>query len=31
MENNEILINEDGINHTWFTRIRIEPDETVTT
>lgn len=30
MEENEILINEGGINHTWFTRIRIEPDETVT-
>jgi hypothetical protein len=28
--NNEIVINEDGINSTWFTRIRIEPDESVT-
>lgn len=27
---NEILINEGGTNSTWFTRIRIEPDETVT-
>lgn len=26
----EILINEGGINWTWFTRIRIEPDDTVT-
>jgi hypothetical protein len=30
MEENEMLINEGGINSTWFTRIRIEPDETVT-
>jgi hypothetical protein len=30
MDNNEILINEGGINWTWFTRIIIEPDETVT-
>jgi hypothetical protein len=30
MEENEIIINEGGINSTWFTRIRIEPDETVT-
>lgn len=27
---NEMLINEGGINWTWFTRIRIEPDDTVT-
>lgn len=27
---NEMLINEGGINYTWFTRIRIEPDDTVT-
>lgn len=26
----EILINEGGINWTWFTRIRLEPDDTVT-
>lgn len=30
MEENEMIINEGGINSTWFTRIRIEPDETVT-
>jgi hypothetical protein len=30
MEENEMLINEGGINSTWFTKIRIEPDETVT-
>lgn len=28
--NNEMLINEGGINSTWFTRIRIESDDTVT-
>lgn len=28
--NNEMLINEGGINWNWFTRIRIEPDNTVT-
>lgn len=27
---NEMLINEGGINWTWFTRIRIEPDDAVT-
>lgn len=27
---NEILINEGGINWTWFTRLRVEPDDTVT-
>lgn len=27
---NEMLINEGGTNWTWFTRIRIEPDDTVT-
>jgi hypothetical protein len=27
---NELLINEGGINYTWFTRIKIEPDYTVT-
>jgi len=27
---NEMLINEGGINWTWFTRIKIEPDDTVT-
>jgi hypothetical protein len=27
---NEILINEGGTNHTWFTRIRMEPNDTVT-
>ncbi len=26
----EMLINEGGINWTWFTRIRLEPDDTVT-
>jgi hypothetical protein len=26
---NEMLINEGGTNWTWFTRIRIEPDDTV--
>jgi hypothetical protein len=30
MDKNELLINEGGINSTWFTRIRIEPDYTVT-
>jgi hypothetical protein len=30
MEENEMIINEGGINSTWFTRIRIESDETVT-
>lgn len=27
---NEIVINEGGINSTWFTILRIEPDDTVT-
>ena len=30
MKENEMLINEGGINWTWFTKIRIEPDDTVT-
>ena len=30
MKENEIMVNEGGINSTWFTRIRIEPDDTVT-
>lgn len=30
MEENEMLINEGGINSTWFTKLRIDPDETVT-
>ena len=30
MTENEMLINEGGINSTWFTRLRIEPDNTVT-
>jgi hypothetical protein len=30
MEENEMVINEGGINSTWFTRLKIEPDETVT-
>lgn len=28
--NNEMVINEGGINSTWFTKLRIEPDNTVT-
>lgn len=28
--NNEMVINEGGINVTWFTKLRIEPDDTVT-
>ncbi len=30
MEEYDMLINEGGINWTWFTKIRIEPDDTVT-
>ena len=30
MKENEMIINEGGINSTWFTKIRIEPDNTVT-
>lgn len=30
MEENEIIVNEGGTNSTWFTRLKIEPDKTVT-
>lgn len=30
MEENELLINEGGIRYKWFTKIRINPDDTVT-